>query len=115
MEYLALASSFEAQQDYQAGSIAHVPHEVINQWDDWNPVDQSRWPGRLSEPYTSEEIKAMTDFHAEWEWVVEHTPDPLPELAELQRTHEWKRLREAAEAALVPFLERGPSPEDREI
>jgi hypothetical protein len=88
---------------------------VINQWDDWNPVDHTRWPGRLEAPYSSEEIAAMQAFHAEWEWVVEHTPDPLPELSELHRLPEWQRLREAAEAALAPFRARGRLPEDREV
>lgn len=35
IEYLELASSFEAQQH---APIAHVPNEVINQWEDWVPT-----------------------------------------------------------------------------
>lgn len=36
---------FEAQREYQsATAVAYVPHEVINQWADWYPVAQSRWP-----------------------------------------------------------------------
>ena len=55
-----------------------MPHEVVEQWNDWNPVDQSRWPGRLAEPYSAEEIEAMKVFHAEWGWVIEHTPNRFP-------------------------------------
>jgi len=67
MEYLELASSFEARCRYQAATaVAYVPDEVINLWDDWNPVDQTRWPGRLKAPYSDEEIAAMQGFHAEW-------------------------------------------------
>lgn len=116
IEYLELASSYEAQLEYQSSTpIAFVPHEVIEQWADWSPVDQSRWPGRLTDPYSADEIAAMRAYHAEWEWVIAHTPDPLPELSETQQLPEWKRLREAAEAALRPFLERGRLSEDHEI
>jgi hypothetical protein len=115
IEYLELASSFEAQSTLDATTIAHVPNEVINEWDDWNPVDQSRWPGRLGEPYSDAEIAAMQTFHAEWEWVLDHTPDPLPALSDLQQAPEWQRLREAAEAALRPFNARGRLSEDHEV
>lgn len=38
IEYVELASSFEAQQEYERDvPIAHIPYEVINQWEDeWN-------------------------------------------------------------------------------
>jgi hypothetical protein len=36
IEYLELASSFEAQQEYERDvPVAHVPYEIINQWEDW--------------------------------------------------------------------------------
>jgi hypothetical protein len=36
IEYLEPASSFEAQQQYERDvAIAHVPYELINQWEDW--------------------------------------------------------------------------------
>lgn len=107
IEYLELTSSFEAQHDLARTSIAYVPHEVINQWEDWNPVDQTVWPGRLGPPYTDEEVAAMIAFQAEWAWVVEHTPNPLPELIEVQALHAWERLRAAAEEALAVFNRRG--------
>lgn len=115
IEYLELASSFEAQHAYQRDTIAFVPAEMIDQWEDWNPVDQSRWPGRLAEPYSSDEIEAMHTFHAEWLWVVEHTPRPLPDLAAVQDDPAWDRLRQAAAAALSAFESRGRLPEDREV
>lgn len=115
IEYLELAASFDAQNEYQSSSFVFVPDEVINMWDDWNPVDQSRWPGRLTEPYSDEEITAMQAFHIEWEWVIEHTPKPLPELSTTQHLPEWQRLRVAAEAALRTFQVRGRLPEDQEI
>ena len=114
IEYLELASSFEAQVEYDQSTIAFVPDEVIEQWADWNPVDQSRWPGRLTDPYSKDEIAAMVAFHAEWEWAVEQTPNPLPDLSETQKLPEWRRLRDAAEAALKVFQDRGRLPEDRE-
>lgn len=116
IEYLELASSFDAQIEYEsAETIAFVPDEVIEQWADWNPVDHSRWPERLTDPYSGEEIAAMQTFHTEWEWVIKHVPKPLPELARTQQLPEWQRLREAAEAALRAFEERGRLPEDREV
>ena len=115
IEYLELAASFEAQREYDRDRIAYVPHEVIEQWADWNPVDQSRWPGRLSEPYSPEEVEAMNGFHAEWEWVIEHTPNPLPELTELQQLPAWERLRDAARLTLLVFQVRGRLPEDEEV
>ena len=115
IEYFELASSFEAQQQLERGSIAHVPHEVINIWEDWNPVDQSVWPGRLAHPYSEDEIAAMQRFNQEWEWVCSNTPDPMPSLAETQALPAWRRLREAAAAALAVFSVRGRFSEDVEI
>ena len=54
-------------------------------------------------------------FIGEWEWVIEHTPKPLPELSTTQHLPEWQRLRVAAEAALRTFQVRGRLPEDQEI
>jgi hypothetical protein len=35
IEYLELAASFEAQREYEQGvPIAHIPYEVISQWED---------------------------------------------------------------------------------
>ena len=37
IEYLELASSFAVQQEYERHvPLAHVPYEVINQWEDWS-------------------------------------------------------------------------------
>jgi hypothetical protein len=116
IEYFELASSFEAQMEYQSDvSIAWVPDEVIEMWNDLNPVDQSRWRGRLTDPYSVAEIDAMLAFHQTWEWVIANTPRQLPPLPALQQTPQWQRLRDAAETALRPFSERGRMPEDREI
>jgi hypothetical protein len=112
IEYLELASSFEAQQEYDRHKVIHVPNEVINQWEDWNPVDESSSPGRLASPYSDEEIEALRNVHADWTWVGDHTPNPLPELAEVQRLPAWQRLRDAAGTALDVFLVRGRMPDD---
>ncbi len=115
IEYLELASSFEAQNAYQANTIAHVPHEVIEQWADWNPVDQSRWQGRLTTPYSADEIDAIVAFNEEWEWVIAHTPNPMPNLAEVQQLPAWDRLRLAAAETLAVFERRGRLSEDEEV
>lgn len=90
--YLQMASSFDAQRDFDRDTIAYIPNEMIELWADWNPVDESRWPGRLAAPYSAEEIAAMRAFHEKWEWVIAHTPNPLPELTEVQQLPAWERL-----------------------
>lgn len=55
----------------------------------------------------------MEAFHAEWEWVLEHTPSPLPGLLDTQQLPEWQRLRDSAETALQQFRDRGRLSEDR--
>lgn len=115
IEYLELAASFEDQTTYQAGApMVHVPSEIINQWADWSPPELEPWQTAPSGIYTAAEWDALHAFHVVWDWVARNTPDPLPELAALQRTPEWERLRAAADAALQPFHARGRSPEDRE-
>ena len=50
IEYLELAASFQEQQEYERNApIAHIPYEVINQWEDWVHQDPREDPnsGRL--------------------------------------------------------------------
>lgn len=89
-----------------------VAHELIDDWDSVNPVDQSRWPGRLGPPYSEDEVEAMQQFHAEWSWVCDNTPNLLPwDLDVVHGLPEWERLRAAAEVALAVFQRRGKLPE----
>ncbi len=112
IEYLELVSSFEAQQEYQRNApIAHVPNELINQWEDWvhtDPRTVDQHPGA----YSVDEIAAMKRFHAAWETAANATPNPLPPIDQVQRLPEWTNLRRAAEHALSVFLIRGPMPND---
>lgn len=49
IEYLALVANPEAQIDYQSAvPIAHVPSEIINQWEDWVFGDRATWSDALS-------------------------------------------------------------------
>lgn len=108
IEYLELASSFEAQLEYQQNApIAYVPNEVINQWEDWVHTDP-RTDDRHPDVYSTEEIAAMKRFHAAWETTADATPNPLPPIEEVQLLPEWNNLRRAAEHALSVFLIRGP-------
>ena len=109
IEYLKLVASPKAQLDYQARApIAHVPSEVINQWEDWTSGDPVMWPEALSaEVYAPEEIEAMQRFHATWDAVAGATPDPLPPLAETLKLAEWAELSRAASDALAVFSRRG--------
>jgi len=113
IEYLALASSFDAQSQYQAIAPVDVPQEVINQWRDWV---QPGWAAAFTEPVFSQlERDALSAFDRAWAQVVTITPDPLPDLESLFQTPEWQRLRSAAADALAVFAVRGPLSEQQEI
>ena len=59
IDYLELARSFEAQQEYERDvPIAHIPYEVINQWEDWVHKDP-REDRDLSDVYDEAEVEAM--------------------------------------------------------
>jgi hypothetical protein len=77
IEYLELASSFEAQREYERNvPIAHVPYEVINQWDDQVWTDPRENPYNL-DIYDEAEVEALA--HSEWTdkgWL--HCPRPGP-------------------------------------
>lgn len=113
IEYLQLVANPEAQLDYQSGvPSAHVPSEIIDQWEDWVLGDPATWSEALSpEVYVSEEIEAMQRFHATWDAVVEATPDPLPPLPETLKLAAWAELSCAASDALEVFSRRGRLPE----
>lgn len=113
IEYLELVANPETQMDYQARvPVAHVPSEVINQWEDWTSGDPAMWPEALSaEVYVPEEIEAMQRFHATWTAVAGATPDPLPPLPEILNLAEWAKLSRSASDALAVFSHRGPLPE----
>lgn len=112
IDYLALASSFDAQRAYQQKAPVHVPNEVIEQWADWvtGPHDAA-----LAEPtFSRAEQEAIAAFHHTWEQVVADTPARLPDLEALFTTAPWQRLRSAAGVALAVFAERGRFSEDPE-
>lgn len=114
MEYLELASSFEAQLEYQQNvKIAHVPNEVINQWEDWVHTDP-RTLDQHPDVYSTDEITAMKRFQEVWEATADATPNPLPPMEEVQLLPEWNNLRRAAEQALSVFLIRGPMSNDHD-
>lgn len=114
VEYLELASSFAAQVEYErAAPIAHVPYEVINQWEDWLPQGLptvNNYPG----VWTNEEIEALNRFHVVWHETADAVPDDYPSLHAVQGMPAWKRLRSEADAALAVFARRGKLAEDRE-
>jgi hypothetical protein len=115
IEYLELASSFEEQQEYERNApIAHIPYEVINQWEDWVHMDPREDPD-LSDVYGRAEVEAMGQFHAAWDEAASAVSHNYPPLSEVQALPEWGRLRDAAGSALSVFLRRGKMPEDVEF
>jgi hypothetical protein len=114
IEYLELTASFEAQQEYERDvTIAHVPYEVINQWEDWVGHDPRSNPD-ISAVYDGREVEAMCQFQSAWDVVVAVVPDDYPPLSEVQALPEWEKLRTTAEAAVNVFMRRGKMPEDHE-
>jgi hypothetical protein len=115
IEYLELASSFEAQQRYrEQAPIAHVPNEVINQWEDWvpTPPQNAEWDNLV---YSADELEAIYAFHSTWDRVSAALPNELQTLEQVQSLVEWAELRDAATAASAVFNRRGQFPEDQEI
>ena len=114
IEALELSSSCEEQRTYQDKvPLVHVPHEVINQWEDWvNPISV---PGLVPPVFSQEEVAAITDFQAVWDDVCDKTPNPLPDLTTLQQSELWSRLREAARDSLAVFARRGRFPDDEPL
>ena len=113
MEYLEVASSFEAQRQYQEAAPASVPNEMINQWEDW--VTDAASDDFSAPVYSPEERQAVATFQEVWSKVVVTTPNSMPPLEETLRLDEWDKLRSAAEATLGIFRIRGRLPEDEEI
>jgi hypothetical protein len=114
IDYLELAASFEEQLDYQKNvPIAHVPDEIINEWDDCASL--SFQPDFIEPVFSASEQQAVRQFHAVWDAVANETPDPLPALESLQLTPEWIRLRDSAKVALSIFQIRGRLSDDVEL
>ncbi len=115
MEYLEFASSFRDQRRYQRRvRIAHVAHEVINQWEDQVGA-ASRGQRRYPSVCSDDEIAALKEFDAVWQQVGARTSSTLPSIRRVQKLPEWVDLREAAATALDVLERRGRMPEDREI
>jgi hypothetical protein len=111
IEYLELASSFEEQVKYEArASIAYVPAEVINQWDDW--VWDVHKPLSV---YSEAEAAAMVAYKAVLDQANRATGNGSPSVREVQALPEWQAMRDAAQQALATFMRRGSLPEDREV
>jgi hypothetical protein len=113
VEYLELTSSFVAQREYQSHTPVHVPHEIINQWEDCVPDPSD--PAFAGPVFSVAERDAISRFHKVWDEMTSSTPEPLPTLDALFETAEWQRLRDSALEALQVFLVRGRLPENQEI
>ena len=114
IEYFELAASYDAQLAYEKNvPIAHVPYEVINQWEDWAPAGPMKV---VNDPgvFSAVELQEMKDFQLVWESTAAAVPDDYPSLSEVQASPSWDHLRQQAKRALRVFEIRGKLPEDRE-
>jgi hypothetical protein len=111
IEYLELASSFEAQRQLQAAAPAmSAADEVLNQWEDWVTPD---WKQHFTEPvFSAEERNGIAQFARVWREIADGAPHPLPRLETLLATPNWQSLQRAAAALLAVFLLRGRSDEN---
>lgn len=114
IEYFELAASYDHQLAYEKSvPIAHVPHEVINQWEDWVPAGPMT---AVKDPsvFSAAELQEMQGFQLVWESTAAAVDDNYPPLSEVQALPAWDRLRQQAERALRVFEVRGKLPEDQE-
>lgn len=111
MEYLELASSFEAQRQLQAAAPGmSAADEVLNQWEDWVTPD---WKQHFTEPvFSAEERNGIAQFACVWGEIADGAPHPLPRLETLFATPNWQSLQRAAATLLAVFLLRGRSDEN---
>lgn len=115
MDYLALAASYGAQQEYERTvPIAHIPYEVINQWGDQFPRGLE-WELERSSVYTLREAEALRRFEGVWKATSKAVPDDYPSLRAVQALPAWQELQTAAASALDILEQRGRMPEDREV
>jgi hypothetical protein len=115
IEYFEVAASFDAQQKYARDvPIAHVPYEVINQWEDWVWKDPRSDPD-LPTVYAADEVEALRQYQSVWDVACRAVSDDFPSLDQVQALPEWEQLRQAAESALGVFARRGRMPEDHEL
>lgn len=111
VEYLEVASSFEAQRKYERDvqDFVDVPAEVIEMWADSFPDDPR--DRHFTNVFTDEEVQAVREFHATWLAVADASNKRNRaarggrhgSLVEVRAQPEWEQLRAAAEKALRSF------------
>lgn len=111
IEYLELASAFDAQRQLQASAPAmSAADEILNQWEDWVTPD---WKQHFTEPvFSAQERNGIAHFAHIWRGIADSAPHPLPRLETLFATPNWQSLQRAAATLLEIFLQRGRSDEN---
>ncbi len=114
IEVLELTSPFDQQLAYEkAVQIAYVPDEVIEQWGDWVNAHSL---GDITGPvFSLDEVVAINLFDDSSNEIIKAIPKTTPELAILQSTEPWLKLRQAAQECLDVMNRRGRFPEDDEL
>lgn len=99
IEYLELAASYELQVQYERDvPIAHVPSEIICQWEDLSPVDRAD-DALHADLYSVDEAAAIREYHSVWNRVADQIPSGFPTLKTVQTLTCWDDLRQAAISA----------------
>ena len=105
LNYLELVSSFDKQARYERnvfahGAPGHVPHEVINQWEDMFPFGPptARLPGQ-DWGFSLSDAEALRRFHAAWDVAGDDDPEGVS-VTDLFDWPQWIVMHEAAMDAL---------------
>lgn len=113
ISHLELLADQEGQLKYQSQvPIAHVSHELIEQWCDLvNPEgSKEQFPLGL---YSAAERSELHKFNQNFIDLLSKKPNPLPHIEEFQKTLAWEELRAAAVKTHAVMMKRGVLAEDR--
>ena len=113
IEYLELASSFDAQRQYEFQVPIAVVPEIVDSWED-SVVEG--WEATFVAPvFSKDERVAVARFDKTLSDITASLPDQTPDLSEVQRSVSWSRLRDVAADALAVLVKRGKLSEDIEV
>jgi hypothetical protein len=110
IDYLELASSFDAQRNYQQlAGTSNVASEVLHQWEDWMT---EQWQHRYTAPaFSADEREAMMRYEQVLRPLTSGSVDTAQDLQQLQTMNlHWQALRAAAAELLAVFRVRGVKP-----
>jgi len=93
IDVLDLWTSMDDQLEYQEkAAIAHISHELFNQWDDWYRPETVHFKLAFDE----NEREILVDFDKVLNHISDKTPPVLPNITEFVKTNDWLVVNQAA-------------------